>query len=133
YEWLVPLDYEELLPVEALTGFLPEAEKALEQGFNLETGTPNETKAQCLGTTRSLRAMIEAAEWAAVARSTELAVAFSRLFNLPPVGKHFRCLLPGCEGASTEHAVLWHSPQGIKYRCFSKEHRSEEQHGRPLS
>lgn len=37
YEWLVPLDYEELLPVEALSSFLPGIDAALESAFRSET------------------------------------------------------------------------------------------------
>lgn len=119
YQWLVPLDLEELLPVEALTGFLPDVEKALEQGFSLESLDTKWTKAICLGSPGSLEAWFEARDWSSVGRSPELAGGFCRLLGLPPVGKRFACLLPGCK--RHPHALLWHSPEaGFMYRCFSK-------------
>ena len=129
YRWLTPLD-EGLLPLEDLTAYLPDVEQHLENPKTQED--PEWTQLSSLVRSTSLEAALQSGEWALVGRSEPLAEGFCRLLDLPPIDRHFRCVLPGCESASSEHAVLWPAPNGMAYRCYSSQIDKQEKQGRSL-
>lgn len=111
-DWLVPLEWEQPLPVYELAGFLPGLEGLRE---DLENPLDPE-RALSLGLV-SLGALLEAENYAALVGREEVAAALQAKYGLPEVGKHFNCPLhPG-----RKHANLWRARNGaVRWYCHSR-------------